>query len=394
MLFLTTVTLSVEHHTVFVSQFRLAVRDQAGKQNGLGSIPLWLSLLFTKVIVCGQCLVTLSLTINETLKWLSSLPTLMQKSFWWWECSNRYIISLSLLIPNKPDGFCGRKAPCLPYTVSSKHHAQYQFHKLTSEHQTQPGSYVLTSKRTPHTTRILWPHTVRVPWTDLRFCEFGLGQHVVELLDGRLHNALKGEGKLQLLQAFYVPWLGALLARPVPLGVLFHLQQTRTTVSHLALKPISLATNTSVDGADVCEPLCPLLGGCLASPGRCRKVAGMLMTRCSFKEQNCRPLSTCWEGGGGGVKDRKTDCWPQLKSVWSDRHANLYTLRTLWGSLSSTVLQTLPDLVTPLKGHSLSPRSCPPTRSAPSERFGYWYDCRSSLAPKHAHKLSDASMPG
>ena len=31
----------------------------------------------------------------------------------------------------------------------------------------------------------------------------------------------------------------------------------------------------------------------------------------------------------------------------------------------------LPDLVTPLKGHSLFPRSCPSTRSAPSERFGY-----------------------
>ena len=89
---------------------------------------------------------------------------------------------------------------------------------------------------------------------------------------------------------------------------------------------------------------------------------------------------------------------------------------TLRASLSSTFLQTLPDLVTPLKGtlylraavhrrgqrppkgsgtnhtpsiafrhlppnsarfsyategHSLSPRSCPPTRSAPSERFGY-----------------------
>ena len=26
---------------------------------------------------------------------------------------------------------------------------------------------------------------------------------------------------------------------------------------------------------------------------------------------------------------------------------------------------------TPLKGHSLSPRSCPPTLSAPSDRFGY-----------------------
>ena len=39
--------------------------------------------------------------------------------------------------------------------------------------------------------------------------------------------------------------------------------------------------------------------------------------------------------------------------------------------LSGTFLQTLPDLVTPLKGHSLSPRSCPATRSAPSERFRY-----------------------
>ena len=37
----------------------------------------------SKVAVCGHCLVTLSLTINETLKWLSSLPTLMQKSFRW-----------------------------------------------------------------------------------------------------------------------------------------------------------------------------------------------------------------------------------------------------------------------------------------------------------------------
>ena len=59
---------------------------------------------------------------------------------------------------------------------------------------------------------------------------------------------------------------------------------------------------------------------------------------------------------------------------------------TLRAPLSGTFLQTLPDLVTPLKGHSLSPRSCPPTRSAPSERFGYWYDCGSNLAPKHARK--------
>ena len=46
-------------------------------------------------------------------------------------------------------------------------------------------------------------------------------------------------------------------------------------------------------------------------------------------------------------------------------------LGTFRASLSGTFLQTLPDLVTPLKGHSLSPRSCPATWSAPSERFGY-----------------------
>ena len=44
---------------------------------------------------------------------------------------------------------------------------------------------------------------------------------------------------------------------------------------------------------------------------------------------------------------------------------------TLRAPLSGTLLQTLPDLVTPLKGHSLSPRSCPATRSAPSRRFRY-----------------------
>ena len=31
---------------------------------------------------------------TETLKWLSLLPILMQDSFWCWQCSDRYIISL------------------------------------------------------------------------------------------------------------------------------------------------------------------------------------------------------------------------------------------------------------------------------------------------------------
>ena len=72
----------------------------------------------SKVVVCGHCLVTLSLTINEMFKWLSSLPILMQESFWWWQHSDRYIISLFpptsippslfLPVPNKPHGFHGR----------------------------------------------------------------------------------------------------------------------------------------------------------------------------------------------------------------------------------------------------------------------------------------------
>ena len=66
----------------------------------------------SKPVVCGHCLiVTLSLTINDTLKCLSSLPILMQESFWWWQCSDT-IIYLSphplLPVPNNPYGFCGR----------------------------------------------------------------------------------------------------------------------------------------------------------------------------------------------------------------------------------------------------------------------------------------------
>ena len=51
---------------------------KAGKQKDLGLILLQLSFLFKKVVVCGHGLVTLSLTINEMLKWLSLLPILMQ----------------------------------------------------------------------------------------------------------------------------------------------------------------------------------------------------------------------------------------------------------------------------------------------------------------------------
>ena len=58
-----------EEFTPFVSRFGLAVKRRlAGKQKDLGSIPLRFSFLVRKVVVCGHCLVTLSLTVNETLK--------------------------------------------------------------------------------------------------------------------------------------------------------------------------------------------------------------------------------------------------------------------------------------------------------------------------------------
>ena len=75
-----------------VSRFGLAVRPLAGKQRDLRSNPLRLSLIFKS---CGLWTLSCDFVPHNcwTLKWLSSLPTLMQKSFWWWLCSDRYRIS-------------------------------------------------------------------------------------------------------------------------------------------------------------------------------------------------------------------------------------------------------------------------------------------------------------
>ena len=43
----------------------------------------------------GDSLVALLLPKNVTLKGSQSLPTLMQVSFWWWQCPVRYSLSLS-----------------------------------------------------------------------------------------------------------------------------------------------------------------------------------------------------------------------------------------------------------------------------------------------------------
>ena len=60
---------------------------------------------------------------------------------------------------------------------------------------------------------------------------------------------------------------------------------------------------------------------------------------------------------------------------------------TLRAPLSGTFRQTLPDLVTPLKGHYLSVYSVQRCRQRPPKGSDTNnYDCRSNLAPKHERK--------
>ena len=65
-------------------------------------------------------------------------------------------------------------------------------------------------------------------------------------------------------------------------------------------------------------------------------------------------------------------CWSRAGASWRGvTLAGTTGQLTLRASLSGTFLQILPEVVTPLNGHSLSPRICLPTLSAPSERSGY-----------------------
>ena len=96
--------------------FRLKVRTLHSTSLPVMCEPvlLRLSFLFKN---CGQWTLSCDFVPHnyETLKWLSSLSTLMQESFWWWQCCDWYIISSPppyalaplLPVPNNPHGFCG-----------------------------------------------------------------------------------------------------------------------------------------------------------------------------------------------------------------------------------------------------------------------------------------------
>ena len=107
---------------LFVSRFGLTVRRYAGKRKDLGSIPLRLSFLFKS---CDLWTLSSDFVPHnyEALKWLSSLPTLMQKSVWWWQCSDRCILSLSphLHNPSPPPPF-SPSLMSLMVSVEIEHH--------------------------------------------------------------------------------------------------------------------------------------------------------------------------------------------------------------------------------------------------------------------------------
>ena len=75
-----------------------------------------------------RCLVILSLTVNETLTWLSSLPILRQESFWRWQCSDMYIISTP---PPSPTSI-RPSLISLMVSVNVKHHKIRKEKKLTA----------------------------------------------------------------------------------------------------------------------------------------------------------------------------------------------------------------------------------------------------------------------
>ena len=135
-----------------VSRSGLAVRRYRLVSRGSSVRIRFSSPFSSKAVISGLIsLVTLSLTINKTLEWLSSLPILMQESFWWGQCSNRYIFSLfphlHTLFPSFSPSLIS-----LMVSVEFKHHV-YLF---TYRHRLQriTFSYPLTTVVSPLALRM------------------------------------------------------------------------------------------------------------------------------------------------------------------------------------------------------------------------------------------------
>ena len=115
--------------------------------------------LSTKIVICGQCLPTLPFMINETLKWLSSLPILMQESLWWWWCIVRYSLSLASLSLAPPQGVSVPSSTTSEATRSWTNLTNQINNKVVLDYQ-QRGTFCVRS-RTPSMCNY---QSVYLPW--------------------------------------------------------------------------------------------------------------------------------------------------------------------------------------------------------------------------------------
>ena len=106
----------------------------------------------SKVVVCRHCLVILSPRSYETLKCFSSLPTLMKKSFRWWQCRDRNIISLS---PPPPPPYPLHPFPLLSSLISPtvsvdvKQHVYFS-HQVTSNNYSSSQFWTYNTVNSKH----------------------------------------------------------------------------------------------------------------------------------------------------------------------------------------------------------------------------------------------------
>ena len=122
-------------------------------------------------------------------------------------------------------------------------------------------------------------------------------------------------------------------------------------------------------------------------------VLGIFNTRMLYKtalNEDLGRKKACRTKTGSNLHDEqhtRPDTQPMnfSSNKWAPSLPQVSSRPILQASLSGTFLQTLPELVTSLKRHSLSLRICPLTLSAPSKRY---QDCENKTVSKQARGMS------
>ena len=104
---------------------------------------------------------------TETLKWLSLLPILMQESFWWWQCSDRYIISL---FPNLNTSPLSPSLISLMVSVDLRHHV-YLLMQRSKDLAYTVSVMFLFCHRQLHIWTTSWLYQCQASWLDTHFSQ-------------------------------------------------------------------------------------------------------------------------------------------------------------------------------------------------------------------------------